>query len=110
MSDNADNLRALNPWQPMSRPIDLKHLGKLNEELGEATSAVSRCLIQGIEECEPITGKSNRTWLEDELADVEAGVELAKRHFGLDRERMRARVARKIAHLSAWHGMLDGQS
>lgn len=39
----------VNPWVPMSRPIDLKHLNKLNEELAEALSASSRCLMQGID-------------------------------------------------------------
>src|ERR1039458_1231647 len=83
---------ALNPWYPMSRPIDLKHMGKLGEELGEAQSAVSRCIIQGIDECEPITKKLNRTWLEDELADVLANIELVTRHFDLDRSRMGERA------------------
>lgn len=66
----------LNPWIPMSKPIDIKHLGKLAEELGEASSAVARCLIQGIDESEPVTGKLNRQWLEDELADVCANIQL----------------------------------
>lgn len=97
---------ALNPWRPMARPIDLKHLGKLLEELGEAISATSRCLIQGIDECEPITGKSNQAWLEDELADVLANIELVQDHFNLDRGRMYERIERKKAHLRGWHSML----
>jgi hypothetical protein len=52
---------ALNPWHPMSKPIDLKHLGKLIEELSEANSAAARCLIQGIDQVEPITHKPNQT-------------------------------------------------
>lgn len=98
---------ALNPWRPMSRPIDLKHLGKLAEELGEAQSAVARCVIQGIGEREPITQKLNREWLEDELADVLANVELVTEHFKLDRLRMQDRVERKKAHCRGWHSMLD---
>lgn len=96
----------LNPWQPMSRPIDLKHLGKLGEELCEAGSAVARCIIQGIDECEPVTRKPNRVWLEDELADVLANVELVVQHFGLDATRMLARGLEKKRHLKAWHSML----
>lgn len=98
--------RALNPWQPMTRPIDLKHLGKLGEELGEANSAVSRCVIQGIDEREPITGKSNREWLEDELADVLANIDLVAGHFNLDWQRMWKRRNEKMRHLRAWHEML----
>lgn len=97
---------ALNPWVPMSVPIDVKHLGKLAEELSEAGAAVARCLIQGVEEREPVTGKLNREWLEDELADVMANIELVRRHFGLDQGRMNLRAQRKRRHLRAWHQML----
>jgi hypothetical protein len=98
---------ALNPWRPMSNPLDLKHLGKLIEELNEAGSAASRCLIQGIDEREPITGKLNREWLEDELADVMANIDLVVARFGLDRLRMMDRAGRKKTHLKGWHSMLD---
>lgn len=106
MTDAAQS-PVLNPWHPMTEPIDLKHLGKLGEELNEAGAAVSRCIIQGIAESEPVTGKSNREWLEDELADVIANAELVTSHFGLNRARMKARIERKKAHLRAWHAMLD---
>lgn len=92
----------------MTNQLNLKHLGKLAEELGEAQSAVARCVIQGIEEREPITHKPNREWLEDELADVIANIDLVCEHFGLDRARMETRVARKREHLKGWHSMLDG--
>jgi hypothetical protein len=42
-----------NPWIPIQNPLDLKHLGKLIEELNEAGSATARCIIQGIDEVEP---------------------------------------------------------
>lgn len=96
----------MNPWLPMTRPIDLKHLGKLGEELGEASAAVARCIIQGIGEREPVTGKPNREWLEDELADVLANAELVIGHFGLDRLRMEERLIGKLRRLHAWHAML----
>lgn len=101
-----------NSWTPMARPVDLKHLGKLGEELGEASAAVSRCLIQGIDEREPVTGKLNREWLEDELADVRANIALVVEHFGLDTARMGERALRKRNQLRAWHRMLcagDGE-
>lgn len=101
---------ALNPWRPMTNVLNLKHLGKLLEELGEATSAASRCIIQGIDEREPITDKSNREWLEDELADVLANIELVTAHFGLDEKRMVKRAIRKMEHLRGWHSMLEGDA
>lgn len=61
----------MNPWVPIKDPKVQRRFGKTLEELGELTSAVSRCLIQGIDECEPVTGKPNRQWLLEELADVE---------------------------------------
>ena len=98
---------APNPWQPMTRPIDVAVLGKLGEEAGELVSAKDRCLIQGIDEREPETGKLNREWLEDEIADMTANIAIATEHFNLDNERIFRRVARKLKHLHAWHAMLQ---
>jgi NTP pyrophosphatase (non-canonical NTP hydrolase) len=100
---NADNLRAANPWHPISDAVDLKHLGKLNEEAGELASATARCIIQGVNECEPVTGKVNREWLEDEIADVRANSELTIERFNLDEDRIAARVEKKKEHLRQWH-------
>jgi NTP pyrophosphatase (non-canonical NTP hydrolase) len=87
----------------------LKHLGKLAEELGEASAAVARCIIQGIDEHEPVTGKPNKVWLEDELADVLANMCLVGEYFDLDVARMVERRDRKMAHLRGWHSMLDDE-
>lgn len=98
------------PWTPMTRPVDLKHLGKLGEELGECGAAVSRCIIQGIEEAEPVTGKPNHQWLLEELADVLANIDLVVTHFGLDHDLMIERAERKRVQLRAWHEQLtDGE-
>lgn len=100
---------ALNPWHPMQRPIDLKHLGKLGEEANELGAAINRCIIQGIDEREPITHKLNRDWLQDEIADVLANIELVREHFGLDAVSIRVRAERKKIHLRGWHSMLTDQ-
>ena len=92
---------------PMTNPLDLKHLGKLGEEVNELGSAISRCIIQGINEAEPITHKVNRRWLEDEIADVYANLVLVIDHFGLDTVHIRTRMTRKQEHLKGWHSMLD---
>jgi hypothetical protein len=106
MSDTSKPF-ALNPWHPMTDPVAVKHLGKLAEELAEAGAATARCYIQGIDECEPVTKKPNREWLEDELADVRANIDLVMEHFWLDRVRMNERECRKKDHLRAWHAMTD---
>lgn len=91
------------PWHPMTDPIDLKHLGKFAEELGECTSAVARCMIQGIDECEPSTGEINRDWLTKEIADVICNVELVVEHFNLDWHKINERTVMKRHHLKRWH-------
>lgn len=96
----------MNPWVPMTRPLDLKHMGKLSEELGECIAAVSRCLIQGIDECEPATGKLNRSWLEEEIADVLANISLVQQHFKLNALRIENRSFAKMTQLREWHAML----
>lgn len=171
---NADHLREPNPWHPITAPVDLKHLGKLNEECGELVaaaaccrmqgiaatmpwledeiadvranidlcvdhfalgrveiamrvlrtklhavrtdhlnelnracgglvSASSRCLIQGVDEAEPVTGRVNRNWLENAAADVRAWIELCEEHFSLDCARITARASKKKLHLQKWH-------
>jgi hypothetical protein len=91
------------PWHPMNDPIDLKHLGKLLEECGELISALSRCLIQGINESEPVTAELNKDWLENEIADVIANIQLVEKRFGLIR--LEGRIENKTKRLSAWHDM-----
>lgn len=98
---NADKLRDANPWHPITDAVALKHLGKLAEECGELVAAISRCIIQGVDECEPTTGKVNRDWLEDEIADVTANIELVVEHFVLNKQPRR--IARKKNHLRQWH-------
>lgn len=100
-----NNMFAANPWHPEGRPVALKHLGKLAEELNECGAAVARCIIQGIDECEPVTKKPNINWLEDEIADVIANIELVSHYFNLDQDRIAKRVIKKKLHLSGWHKM-----
>ncbi len=95
----------MNPWNPITNSVDLKHLGKLGEEAGELCSAVSRCIIQGIDEYEPVSGKPNREWLEDEIADVLANCTLVASRFKLDLDRMAERSREKEEKLREWHNM-----
>ena len=91
------------PWRPMSDPVDVMHLAKLAEEVCECGSALARCLMQGIDERHPMSGKLNREWLEDEIADVIANIELVVTRFDLKTDRIAARCAGKMVQLRAWH-------
>lgn len=93
---------AKNPWIPTKNTKEIKVLGKLGEETGELSSATSRCIIQGINEVEPISKKSNQEWLEDEIADVLACSQLAIEKLGLSKERIMARMEEKKYHLNGW--------
>jgi hypothetical protein len=95
------------PWVPMTRKIDIKHIGKLGEEAGELATVCCRCIIQGIDEPEPVTKKINRVWLEDEIADVLTNIELVIAHFKLDGPRMIERARAKAVMLKAWHESLN---
>lgn len=95
------------PWHPITDAQDLKTLGKLAEELGECSAAVARCIIQGVDGLEPTTGKVNRQWLQDELADVLANIGLVTIRFDLDHEAIDARVSFKAELLAAWHNGAD---
>jgi hypothetical protein len=180
----ADILRDASPWRPITDVVDLKHLGKLAEELNECASAaafaiihgvgelvptfetstkrgleqeiadvkaniglvgarfgievfdfdasaasntqhfidrillagfalrlnncgsaVARCIIQGIDEREPITGKVNREWLHETIEHVIVTVGLVIKHFGLDREYIALRADKKKLHLQQWHAL-----
>lgn len=103
--DDLSKLKDPSPWHPIKNSVDLKHLGKLAEELGEAGAAVARCIIQGIDEKEPVTEVPNQQWLENELADVIANIDLVCDRFKLDKIRMAERSLRKKKHLTAWHDM-----
>jgi hypothetical protein len=94
------------PWKPIINQLDLKYLGKLAEELTEAATATCRCIIQGIDEKEPETGKLNRIWLEEEIADVLANIELVISKFNLNGCIINKRKVLKINYLSKWHNQL----
>lgn len=91
------------PWHPMSSPRSIKTIGKLNEELGELQAAASRCLIQGMDGREPNTGKVNSQWLEEEIADVLANIDLVVEHFKLGTTLMAQRIVDKKSKLKTWH-------
>lgn len=101
-----DVMKAPSNWRPETDLIRLAVLGKLAEELAEAGAIVARCIIQGIEECEPETGLPNRIALEKELADVQAAAGHAIAAFNLDTLLMQRRAAMKFKHKQLWHDMI----
>lgn len=95
--------KVASPWHPETNPKRLRLLGKLGEELGECVSAVCRAIIQKLEEAHPTTGKPNRQWLEEELADVYASADLVVERLNLNVEHIMERAAAKKRYLITWH-------
>lgn len=90
------------PWEPETDRERLKAMLKLLEELGEGVAAGARCLMQGIDEVEPVTKKPNRLWISEELGDILANVRRVILTFQLDEVFIRAREERKFNYITRW--------
>lgn len=99
-----------NFWMPMTSALSVQHLNKLCEEGGELISAASRCLAQGIHEAHPISGKLNKRWLEEEIADVEAMIRHVKDRFRLSEAFIAERVERKFEYNKKWFYSVSEES
>lgn len=103
-----------NAWIPMTEAIDIKHIGKLQEEVTELMEALfkldkalSRALIQTMSGVIPHEEKINKQWIEEEIADVKANMELVEKHFNLNIDFIEERKNNKKEFLSKWHTMLN---
>lgn len=86
----------------------LRRMGKLLEELLELGIVAVRCIIQGIDEVDPGSGKANRQRLKDELADVLAQCSVTCQYLFdniNDREYIMARQRQKIGYMAEWEAM-----
>ncbi len=93
---------SMSKWQHTTDPLHIRRLGKTGEELAELAAVVSRCLIQGLDEIDPSSGKTNRQRFIDETADVRAQLNCNDRAFGLPLAEIAARVAKKEAWMAEW--------
>lgn len=89
-------------WQPIQEKYLLAALGKLGEEASELSSAIFRCIIQGLNEKEPVTGKVNRIWLEEEIADTLAMIDLLFNTIYLDKAAIKIRRQKKLLYKATW--------
>jgi phosphoribosyl-ATP pyrophosphohydrolase len=101
-----DSRDTISPWVPITDPTQQKALGKLQEELGECTSAAARCTIQGLDGVDPKSGKVNRQWLSEEIADVLACTAVTIKKLGLDHDAITKRAERKVKLQLQWHEMM----
>lgn len=102
MGDPKNYAKYLSPWLAERDPMRLIAMGKLQEELGECSAALGRCVIQGFDGVEPETRVPNRDWLTDEIADVLAAIDRVVWRFDLDRARIADRQQAKAQHFRRW--------
>ena len=96
----------MNKWIPTTNISELRVLGKAAEESSELSTVLARCIIQGINESEPVTGKPNRRWLEEEIADVMATLSVVMEEFDLDHDFIIERTIVKVGRLEIWKELL----
>lgn len=94
----------ISPWMPEQDQIRLAVLGKLIEECNELAGRSARCIIQGIDEADPTSGRTNLAELEREIADVMACIGTAYKHFPIKTDYRR--VSDKEAGFERWHEMI----
>lgn len=89
-------------WVPTTNLMMLCRMGKLGEELNELGAVTNRCIIQGIDEIDPSSGKVNRLRLEEEIADVIAQCEVTIAMLGLRGSFLADRIEVKKDAMHEW--------
>lgn len=102
-------LGKLSKWIPTTNLMLLRRFGKLLEELGELTAVAARCIIQGVDEIDPGSGKTNRQRLMDEMADVQAQIGCTVLALDLDQDYMARRTAEKMRQMREWEAMFTDE-
>lgn len=102
-----ENKHNLTAWYVETDAQRLRRLGKTLEELGELQAVVARCIIQGVGEVDPSSGKINRLRLQEEIADVYAQLELLIDSFQLDMGFIYERVNDKEDQMHTWDALVQ---
>lgn len=89
-------------WRPESNELVLAALGKQVEECGELIAALGRCICQGVNERHPVTGKPNKQWVEEEMADVRALLAYNVQLLELDPQSILDRLVKKTRYQKSW--------
>jgi hypothetical protein len=92
----------MNPWKPDACPKQARRIGKTLEELGELTAVLARISVQGMDEIDPSSGKTNRQRLLEETADVVAQFQCNFRAFGMDEDAVVERAEMKSQQMDQW--------
>ena len=108
--NKTENKHNLQPWYVETDAQRLRRFGKTLEELGELQAVVARCIIQGIDEVDPSSGKVNRKRLEEGIADVDAQLDLLMSAFDLDQQFIYTRSNDKVDQMHTWERLVEEDS
>jgi hypothetical protein len=93
----------MSPWKVTTDPMILRRVGKTGEELCEAGAVCCRIVIQGLDEIDPSSGKTNRQRLVEELADVQAQIDVTRKALLAGESRQfEERTLVKIGNMADW--------
>lgn len=92
-------------WVPINDPMLQRRMGKTGEECAELGAVVARIGIQGIDEVDPSSQKTNRQRLEEEIADVYAQLDECINRLGLRGDFIESRRQTKRGYMQEWEEM-----
>lgn len=92
-------------WTLTTDPVTVRRMGKTGEECAELLAVTTRIAIQGIDEIDPSSGKTNRQRLTEEVGDVYAQLDATVESLGLDRQFIEERRARKLGYMHEWEAL-----
>ncbi len=95
----------ISAWMPEQDQLRLAVLGKLIEECNELAARAARCIIQGLDERDPDTGRMNREELGREMSDVTACIHMVEEV--LPAKRSEGRMANKREGFRRWHQLIE---
>jgi len=97
----------MSKWIPINDLMLQRRMGKTGEEVCELGAVVNRIQIQGIDEIDPASGKTNRQRLEEETADVYAQLDENISRLGLSLEFIEQRRQVKRGYMQEWEAMFE---
>lgn len=97
--------KSISPWMPERNPLTVAMIGKLGEEASELAQRCFRILIQGLDQSDPDSKRTNSEELAREMSDVAACMHVV--HEKLKIYLMLGRRDDKVAGFERWHKMIE---
>lgn len=102
--------KLISAWHVEEDKYRLRRLGKALEENNELGAVLARCIIQGVDEIDPSSGKTNRQRMQEEIADVFTQLDLLIDCFELKDVGLLERIRDKRDIMNKWEELLKEES